>query len=155
MIVETTSADFAALLLGRAPRHYALADTPVAPPAVVQMLADLDARISKRFTPASWLIVEAGEVVGLCSVTRPPDEGVIEIGYGIAPSRQGCGFASQAVRDIVAWAREDPRVQAIVAETGPDNIASQHVLAASAFVEVGTRIDVEDGLLLCWKCPTA
>lgn len=155
MIVETNGADYAALLLGRAPRNFALADTDIAPPGILQMLADLAARIREDFTPASWLIVEAGEVVGLCSVTRPPREGVIDIGYGVAPSRQGCGSASRAVRDIVAWAREDPRVQAITAETSPANLASQHVLANAGFARTGERLDDEDGRLLCWKCLTA
>ncbi|NYT41850.1 GNAT family N-acetyltransferase [Sphingomonas sp. R-74633] len=155
MIVETNGADYAALLLGHAPRHFTLADTAIAPAEILRMLADLAARISADFTPASWLIVEADEVVGLCSVTRPPVEGVIDIGYGVAPSRQGRGFAGRAVRDIVAWAREDPRVQAITADTSPDNLPSRRVLAAAGFVQVGERIDAEDGLVLCWRCATA
>lgn len=155
MIVETNGADYAALLLGRAPRHFTLADTGVAPIAILQMLADLAARLEKDFAPASWLVVEAGEVVGLCSITRPPSEGVIDIGYGIAPSRQGRGHASQAVRDIVAWARTDSRVQAITAETSTENLASQAVLANAGFVRVGERVDAEDGPLLCWRCVTA
>lgn len=155
MIVETNSEDYASLLLGRAPRNYALADTPIASPEILQMLADLAARIAEDFSPASWLIVEQDEVAGLCSVTRPPQQGVIDIGYGIAPSRRGRGIASRAVHGIVAWAREDPRVQAITAETSPENLASQVVLAKAGFARVGERIDAEDGPLLCWRCVTA
>lgn len=39
MIIETTAADYAALLRGRAPRGLLLADTPIAPPEVLRMLA--------------------------------------------------------------------------------------------------------------------
>lgn len=152
MILETTGADFAALLLGRAPRNLALADTPIAPPEILKMLADLSGSIEAAFSPASWLIVEDGEVVGLCSITRPPREGVIDIGYGIAPSRQGRGLASAAVRDIVAWARLAPEVRVITAETGVTNRASQCVLAKAGFEQRGERIDAEDGPLLCWRC---
>ena len=155
MILETKREDYASLLRGDAPRHFTLADTPVAPVEVLQMLADLADRIERGFAPASWLIVEGGEVVGLCSVTRPPEEGVIDIGYGVAPSRQGCGHAGRAVRDVVAWAREEPRVQAITAETSPANLPSQRVLAAAGFVRSGERVDAEDGQLLCWRCTTA
>jgi len=118
------------------------------------MLADVAARVRESFSPASWLIVEDNEVVGLCSVTRPPSGGVIEIGYGIAPTRQNRGIAGRAIRDIVAWARTSPEVQAIIAETGIPNLASQRVLERNGFVRVGERVDEEDGPLICWRCST-
>lgn len=154
MIIETTSEDYRSLILGRAPREFALADTPIAPVEVLQMLADVAARVWESFSPASWLIVENGEVAGLCSVTRPPQDGEIDIGYGIAPSRQNRGIASRAVRDIVVWAGADPRVRAITAETSPTNIASQRVLERAGFVRMGERVDEEDGLLISWRCAT-
>lgn len=154
MIVETTAADYAALLRSRAPQDFALADTPIAPVEILEMLAGLAAQIRESFSPASWLIVADDEVVGLCSVTRPPRDGILDIGYGIAPSRQRRGLASDAIRDVVAWARADARVSAVTAETGVDNIASQTVLARNGFVRIGERLDEEDGPLICWRCPT-
>ncbi len=154
MIVETTAADYAALLRSRAPRDFALADTPIAPVEILEMLAGLAAQIRESFSPASWLIVADNEVVGLCSVTRPPRDGILDIGYGIAPSRQRRGLASDAIRDVVAWARTDARVSAVTAETGVENIASQTVLARNGFVRIGERLDEEDGPLICWRCPT-
>jgi RimJ/RimL family protein N-acetyltransferase len=152
MIVETTREDYASLLLGRAPRNFTLADTPIAPPEVLRMLADIDARVDETFSPASWLIVEQGEVAGLCSVIRAPAGGVIDIGYGIAPSRQGRGIAGRAIGEIVAWARSSEQVVAITAETSVTNIPSQRVLIRNGFAQVGDRVDVEDGPLLCWRC---
>jgi len=154
MIIAMTREDYASLLSGHGPRTFTLADTPIAPAEILQMLADLDARIAETFSPASWLIVEQEEVVGLCSIVRPPDEGKIAIGYGIAPSRQDRGFAGRAVGEILAWARADARVLAVTAETGVDNIASQRVLIRNGFVPVGERVDEEDGELLCWQCAT-
>lgn len=151
MIIEMTREDYASLLLGRGPRSFALADTPIAPVEILQMLADLDARVGETFSPASWLIVENHEVVGLCSIVRPPEEGEIAIGYGIAPSRQGRGIAGRAVSEIVAWAHSIARIRAITAETGVANIASQRVLIRNGFTPVGTRLDDEDGPLLCWR----
>lgn len=155
MILETTQEDYASLLRDRAPRSLRLADTPIAPLPVLQMLAAVAATVRQTFAPASWLIVEADEIVGMCSVIRPPSEGVIHIGYGIAPSRQGRGFAGHAVADIVAWARRTSGVQAITAETSPSNEPSRRVLARNGFVQVGERIDDEDGQLICWRCPTS
>jgi RimJ/RimL family protein N-acetyltransferase len=152
MIIETNAADYAALLDNRAPRGLALADTPIAPPEILAMLAGLAERVGADFAPASWLIVERGEVVGLCSITRPPADGCIDIGYGIAPSRQRRGIATRAIHAVVEWARAAPEVCAITAETAIDNIASRQVLARNGFQRVGERFDAEDGPLICWRC---
>mgnify|MGYP001382730188 CR=1 FL=1 len=64
MIIETTSDDYAALTSGRALRDYKSADSPIAPPEVLEMLAGVAAHVRETFSPASWLIVEGQEVVG-------------------------------------------------------------------------------------------
>lgn len=154
MILETIEADYAALLLGRAPRAFKLPDTAIAPVEVLQMLADVAARVRASASPASWLIIEDDEVVGLCSVTRPPTGGVLDIGYGIAPSRQGRGIAGRAIGDIVEWAWNAPHVEGLTAETSVDNMPSQQVLARNGFRKIGERVDEEDGPLICWRLST-
>lgn len=154
MIVETTREDYASLCRGAPPRHYDMADTPIAPPEVLHMLADVAARVRETFSPASWLIIDGTEVVGLCSINRPPTNGEIHIGYGIAPSRWGRGHAGRAIAAIVAWAKADPAVHAITAETNHDNRPSQRVLERNGFASVGERYDEEDGALICWRCET-
>ncbi len=151
MILEASAEDFAALIAGRAPRALALPDTPIEQPEVLQMLGDLAARVRAAFSPAAWLIVEGAEIVGLCSVMRAPTDGVIEIGYGIAPGRQRRGIAGRAVGEIVDWARATPGIIAITADTAPENIASHQVLVRNKFVQVDERIDVDEGPLLCWR----
>lgn len=156
MIIEATAHDFDALLEGTAPRNLRpVADSAIASPDVLRMLADLAGNIRAMFAPAAWLIVEDGELVGLCSVVRPPSDGEIHIGYGVAPSRQGRGATTRAIADLLAWARADPRVQLVSAETGVDNIASQRVLERNGFVQTGERVDEEDGQLICWQAITA
>lgn len=154
MIVETSSDDYAALRAEIAPRTFVLADTAIAPPEIIEMLSGVAAQVGETFSPVSWLIVEDGELVGLCSITRPPAGGVIDIGYGVAPSRHNRGIARRAVGEIVRWARNTPRVVAITADTAPGNIASQRVLQDNGFECVGDRIDDEDGHLICWRCST-
>ena len=117
MIVEANREDFSSLCLGHAPRHFKNADTPIAPVDVLQMLSDVADEVWKSFSPASWLIIEDNECVGVCSVKGPPQDGVIDIGYGIAPSRRRRGAAGRAVGEIVSWARSSPDVSAIIAET--------------------------------------
>ena len=154
MILETHEDDYARLLLGQAPRDLRLADTSIAPPEVLAMLVDLARRVGVDFSPAAWLIVETGELVGLCSITKPPQNGVVEIGYGVAPSRQGRGSAGRAIAEIVRWAKTDPRVEALAAETSTTNPASRAVLKRNGFLPVGERVDDEDGPLIVWRCST-
>jgi RimJ/RimL family protein N-acetyltransferase len=44
-------------------------------------------------------------------------------------------------------------VTALTAETSTSNEPSQRVLVRNGFVQVGERIDDEDGRLICWRCP--
>ena len=63
----------------------ALAAGGLAAPEVLQILRSLAISVRKDFDPAAWLIVEDGEVVGLCSLKHAPDShSAVEIGYGIA-----------------------------------------------------------------------
>ena len=155
MIIEATASDFEALLKGRAPRNLRLvSDSPIAPPDVLEMLSDLADEIRRSFAPSAWLIVAGDEIVGLCSIARVPQDGDIHIGYGVAPTRQGLGYTSRAIGDLLAWGRADPRVVQISAETGVGNIASQRVLERNGFIRTGERVDAEDGPVICWRATT-
>ena len=156
MIIEATAGDFEALLKGRAPGGLRLiSDGAIAPTEVLEMLRGLADQIRPAFAPSAWFIIAGGEVVGLCSITRPPNDGEVHIGYGVGETRQGRGYARQAIADVLAWGRADPRVLQISAETGDDNIPSQRVLQRNGFVRIGTRIDAEDGPVICWRASTS
>jgi RimJ/RimL family protein N-acetyltransferase len=152
MIIEATDGDFAALLDGTAPGDLRLVPgSPIAEHAILRMLRDLAASIRPGFAPSAWMMVEDDEIVGLCSIVGTPDRGVLQIGYGVAPARQGSGAATRAIGQLMAWARLDDRVRSIEAETNVVNIASQRVLERNGFVRVGERVDDEDGDLICWR----
>ena len=151
MILETTEDDYVRFVLGAAPRHFQLADTAISSPDILKMLADVASRVWAGFSPASWLILEGGELVGLCAITRPPKDGCVDIGYGIAPSRRGLGYATRAVGEIARWASDRADIVALTAETSTANLASQRVLEANGFVRTGERVDDEDGQLICWR----
>lgn len=154
MIQETTENDYAALIAGVAPEGLRLADGGIAPSAVLMMLSGVADEVRRDFAPVSWLILADGEVVGLCSIVKPPSGGVVEIGYGIAPTQRRRGHATRAIADIVCWARGRLDVTSLAAETSTDNEASQQVLSQNGFVEIGRRDDPEDGPLICWRCST-
>lgn len=80
-------------------------------------------------TPGALVIGDIGFHGG------PDQDGVVEIGYGLAPSRRGQGFMTEALRALVTWAMRDPQVEVVMATTDDDNRASQRVLRAAGFTE--------------------
>ncbi|EJL33931.1 acetyltransferase, ribosomal protein N-acetylase [Caulobacter sp. AP07] len=152
MLIETTDAHFAALIAGGAPEGLTVAEGGVETPEMLEMLRDLSATVGEEFAPNAWMIVEDGEVVGLCSLVRIPYVGdTVMIGYGVAESRRRRGIARRAVADLLDWARADYRVSVVTAETSIHNAPSQRVLEANGFTRSGERTDEEDGELFCWR----
>jgi RimJ/RimL family protein N-acetyltransferase len=150
-IREARADHFDRLLADEAPEPgVTLPPSRIAPPEVLAMLADLAASIRPAFSPAAWMILDGDRLVGLCSLNKIPEEGVLTIGYGVAPSEQGRGAASGAIAVLLEWSRSDPRVSAVVAESNKANIPSQRVLERNGFTVTGERVDEEDGDLLCW-----
>ena len=78
----------------------------------------------------------SGLVVGGIGFFGPPLGGEAEIGYGIVPSRQGRGYATEAVQAMLAMAWADSRVRIVVAGTHPGNAASQRVLEKAGFRQI-------------------
>lgn len=79
-----------------------------------------------------WLVIlKAGNRgIGLVGFKSGLDRhGEVEISYGIEPSAEGHGYATEAVRALIGWAFRDPRCTAITAQvTDKANIASIRVL---------------------------
>ena len=149
---EVTDPHFA-WLLGECDTPDGLIEAPggVDERAVISMLRDLTASLHQVGCQSHWLIVVEREVVGLCGFKRPPTStGEAEIGYGIARSRRGMGYASQAIALMVNRARQEGVVK-LVAETATSNHASQVVLEKNGFSRIGMRHDIEDGELILWS----
>jgi [ribosomal protein S5]-alanine N-acetyltransferase len=105
--------------------------------------------------PWSVVLLEKSSrlAVGQMGFKNTPDEaGVIEIGYGVNPSKQGLGYATEAVTRLVDWSVMQPKVTRVTAECLESNLASNRVLEKSKFVQVGERADEEEGgLLKLWE----
>lgn len=69
-----------------------------------------------------------GKIVGGAGFHSPPQDGIVEIGYGIVPSARGHGFATAAAREIINIARAEG-VRRAIARTETTNPASMKVLA--------------------------
>jgi RimJ/RimL family protein N-acetyltransferase len=141
-LVEVSDSDFDWMLgIGQGREGLSLPPDGVEAPAVLQIL---------RTMPRTWMIVRDGEVVGLCSYKRPPADGRVEIGYGIALRRRGAGLATAAVAIIAQIASADHAIESLTAETARDNLASQRVLEKNGFIRTGHRIDTGDGEVIGW-----
>lgn len=81
--------------------------------------------------------IGSGLVVGGIGFFGPPDSGWVEIGYGVVPSRQRRGYASEALAAMLAHAWSFPSVKEVRAGTTDDNPASQGVLTKAGFEYTG------------------
>ena len=72
-----------------------------------------------------------GRAIGGIGFHGVPDEnGSVSIGYGLSPSVRGAGYASEALRGLLRFARERG-VTCVKGDTDQDNLASQHVMLAA------------------------
>jgi ribosomal-protein-alanine N-acetyltransferase len=85
------------------------------------------------------LVVERAtdEGVGTAGFFGPPRDGVVEMGYGIVPSRQRRGYAAEAVAALVELAAAQPGVTEIMAHAEVENVASIRVLEKGGLIYQG------------------
>lgn len=87
---------------------------------------------------ALWMIESGdGAHLGEFCFKGVSEEGITEIGYGIAENRRGCGYGTEAVSALAGWALAQPCVTAVTAETEASNIASQRLLKKAGFMPTG------------------
>lgn len=81
----------------------------------------------------------------------PSNEGIVEIGYAIAPAFRGRGLATAAVQRMVARGFGDPQVRLIDAHTLAQANASTRVLEKAGFEMIGELEDPDDGPIWRWR----
>jgi ribosomal-protein-alanine N-acetyltransferase len=77
---------------------------------------------------------------------KPSADHIVEIGYGLIPSAQNKGYATEAVGALVKWAFASGQVKKIIAECLQDNLASIKVLEKLGMTKSG-----QVGDMLHWK----
>jgi RimJ/RimL family protein N-acetyltransferase len=108
------------------------------------------AQLTADPTEEPWLLHAAvlrggRRVVGRIGFHGPPEEGVVEVGYTVAPAYRRQGLALEMVTGMLAWAKAHG-VVACLASVSPHNVASLATVRRLGFVKVGEQIDEEDGL---------
>ena len=98
---------------------------------------------------AAWLMVADDEAVGIVSIKERDSHGRWDIGYGVAPDREGRGHATAAVAAFKSIARAQG-ARGLTAETLPDSGASPRVLQRNGFTCIGQFDHPEDGVVDQW-----
>ncbi|MES2261525.1 MAG: GNAT family N-acetyltransferase [Pseudomonadota bacterium] len=77
-----------------------------------------------------YLVVrrDDGTPMGLCGLLKRDSLPGVDIGYAIAPRFRGHGYTHEAACAVLAHARDTLRLPRLFAITGPDNLASNHLL---------------------------
>ena len=90
-----------------------------------------------------FLIVqkETDRIIGSIDYKYVPRDGVTEVGYGLNPAYEGCGYMTEALTAFLDFGRR-LGVRCVRADTRKDNIKSQNVLRRCGF-----RFLREDGSL--------
>jgi len=119
---------------------------------------DFLARLNSSPAPDPWMdgfdVLHLAEniLIGFCSFTGPPTaDGIVEIAYGIAPTYQGRGCATEAAQALIAYALASGLVRTIQAHTLPQQNASTRVLQKCDFTMIEEIIHPEDGAVWRWE----
>jgi [ribosomal protein S5]-alanine N-acetyltransferase len=106
--------------------------------------------LQKRYGVQYWATIDKnnGEIVGCCGL-RPYDipNNVFEIGFHIMSEHWGRGFATEAARGAIKYAREVRKIRKLFAGHNPNNSASCKVLEKLGFQFVCDKFYEPTGLM--------
>ena len=83
-----------------------------------------------------------GQAVGGIGFKGQPVGGIVEIGYGLAPSARGHSYAAEAATGLLTVAAANGLVK-VIADTTLDNIASQRTLIRAGFRLVRRQAELQ------------
>ena len=110
-----------------------------------------DAGVRRWWQPQLFVLPDLAEVAGLGGFKGPPRDGVVEIGYSVAPAWRGKGLATTAVRAMCANVFAEPGIVCVAADTLPERNASVRVLEKAGFAHVGDGTDEDVGRTWRWE----
>ena len=80
-------------------------------------------------------------LAGICGFKGPPQEGMVEVGYGILQRFQRRGLATEATAALTRWAFSHPRIERVIAHTLAELAPSLRVLKKLGFTQRGTPVE--------------
>ncbi len=77
---------------------------------------------------------------GACFKGEPDNDGMVEIGYGVADEFQDKGYGFEAIEALIKWAHSQDKVKYVMAEVEKNNIPSLRLVRHLGMEEI-CRID--------------
>jgi ribosomal-protein-alanine N-acetyltransferase len=114
----------------------------------------LKLRLGQMRNDPSWrqwlvravLLRADGQMIGHAGFHDPPRKGgKLELGYTIFPAFRRQGYATEAARALMDWAKRTHGIRRFVASVSPTNEPSLAVVRRLGFVRTGVQWDEEDG----------
>jgi ribosomal-protein-alanine N-acetyltransferase len=99
---------------------------------------------ARGFGRWACIVKASGEFIGWCGVKHMPEDGEYDIGYRFLEAHWGNGYATEAARGALAFARRHLAGERVVGKAMPENVASVRVLEKIGLVYEGD-VD-EDGV---------
>ena len=102
----------------------------------------------------NWIVVRQDNAEAVGSVAfggRPEIDGSVLIGYAMYPGHEGQGYATEAVRAMVAWAFAQPGVRTVRALAPVWNTPAVHVAEKVGMRPVASDEDDEVGEVLVYE----
>jgi len=127
------------------------------PPYMAESLPVVRDRLRKLPGEAPWwnwivVLQDSGEVVGSVAFGGMPElDGSVLIGYAMYPGYEGQGYATEAVRAMVAWAFAQPGVRTVRALAPVWNTPAVHVAEKVGMRPIASDEDDEVGEVLVYE----
>jgi RimJ/RimL family protein N-acetyltransferase len=152
-LLQLSRTELEALAASEVPASLAARIEPDAlpPPFVAGRALELAAAGHPLPWSTTFLILndDTGRIVGGCGFKTAPEQGRVEVGYGVAPAVQGQGAATAALKELVRLAFASGASE-VLAEVAPDNQASTRVVQKAGFENVGSGIDIQNERVVRW-----
>jgi [ribosomal protein S5]-alanine N-acetyltransferase len=102
----------------------------------------------------SYLFIHTADhaLIGMGGYKGAPDtEGMVEIGYGIAPAYRGRGYAREAAQGMIDYAFRQPAVEKVWAHALAEPNASVAVLKRCGLTMIEELEDPDEGKIWRWQ----
>ena len=97
---------------------------------------------------------DGGQVVGNAGLWYPEGWPAIEVGWTLGRPHWGSGYATEAARAAIGWARDELGLERIVSLIRPDNESSQAVARRLGMTASAERFEHMGDTLVVWERST-
>jgi len=113
-----------------------------------------DDPLYRPWSARAMILAETRTMIGTVRFHSRPDpeylhpfaRDAVEIGYRVFPAYRQQGYAGEAVRAAIQWAKSEFGVNRFAATVSPHNAPSLALLARLGFRKVGRHVDAADGI---------